>query len=50
MTTINKEKTMEKLMVWEELTRGTGAHWGIEKAVEVVESMPEENPDEDDKK
>ena len=38
-----KEKIIEKLMVQEELTRGTMAHWGIQKALEIVEQTPDEN-------
>ena len=38
-----KEKISEKLMVQEELTRGTMAHWGIQKALEIVEQTPDEN-------
>lgn len=37
-----KKKVMEKLMVQEELTRGTMAHWGIEKAVQIVEETPDD--------
>jgi len=38
-----KETVIQKLMVQEELTRGTMAHWGIQKALEIVEETPDEN-------
>lgn len=41
-----KQKIIEKLMVWEEMTRGTGAHWGIEKAVQIVEETPDDEEDD----
>lgn len=41
-----KEKIIEKLMVQEELTRGTMAHWGIAKAIEIVEQTPDETEDD----
>lgn len=41
-----KEKIIEKLMVQEELTRGTMAHWGIQKALEIVEQTPDETEDD----
>lgn len=41
-----KQKIIEQLMVWEEMTRGTGAHWGIAKALEIVEETPDESGDD----
>lgn len=38
-----KQEIIKKLMVQEELTRGTMAHWGIAKAIEIVEQTPDEN-------
>lgn len=38
-----KEQVIQKLMVQEELTRGTMAHWGIQKALEIVEETYDEN-------
>ena len=38
-----KKEIIKKLMVQEELTRGTMAHWGIAKAIEIVEQTPDEN-------
>ena len=35
-----KKEILKKLMVQEELTRGTMAHWGIAKALEIVEQTP----------
>lgn len=41
-----KETVIQKLMVQEELTRGTMAHWGIAKAIEIVEQTPDETEDD----
>ena len=41
-----KQKIIEQLMVQEELTRGTMAHWGIQKALEIVEQTPDETEDD----
>lgn len=41
-----KQKIIMKLMVWEEMTRGTQAHWGIEKAIEIIEQTPDESEDD----
>lgn len=41
-----KQEIIKKLMVQEELTRGSGAHWGIEKALEIVEQTPDETEDD----
>lgn len=38
-----KQEIIKALMVQEELTRGTMAHWGIQKALEIVEQTPDEN-------
>lgn len=38
-----KQEIIKKLMVQEELTRGTMAHWGIQKALEIVEETSDEN-------
>lgn len=38
-----KQEIIKALMVHEELTRGTMAHWGIQKALEIVEQTPDEN-------
>lgn len=41
-----KQEIIKKLMVQEELTRGTMAHWGIQKAIEIVEQTPDETEDD----
>lgn len=41
-----KKTVIQKLMVQEELTRGTMAHWGIQKALEIVEQTPDETEDD----
>ena len=41
-----KQEIIKKLMVQEELTRGTMAHWGIQKALEIVEQTPDETEDD----
>lgn len=38
-----KQEIIKKLMVQEELTRGTMAHWGIQKALEIVEETSDKN-------
>ena len=38
-----KQEIIKALMVQEELTRGTMAHWGIQKALEIVEETSDEN-------
>lgn len=40
-----KQEIIKALMVQEELTRGTMAHWGIAKAIEIVEQTSDENAD-----
>lgn len=41
-----KKEIIKKLMVQEELTRGSAAHWGIAKAIEIVENTPDESEDD----
>jgi len=38
-----KQEIIKALMVQEELTRGTMAHWGIQKALEIVKETSDEN-------
>lgn len=38
-----KQEIIKALMVQEELTRGTMAHWGIQKAIQIVEQTPDES-------
>ena len=41
-----KQEIIKALMVQEELTRGTMAHWGIEKAIQIVEETDDESEDD----
>ena len=42
-----KQEIIKALMVQEELTRGTMAHWGIAKAIEIVEETPDDESEDD---
>lgn len=41
-----KQEILMKLMVQEELLRGTSAHWGIQVAIDIVENTPDDNEDD----